>query len=599
LKPLHQLEDVVVTASRIETPAQQVASTVTVLSGKELRRKQYRLVVDALREVPGLDVKRNGGPGSNTSVFIRGADSDHTLVLIDGVEINDPSAPSRVPLISHLTTDNIDRVEILRGPQSTVWGGDAIGGVIHIITKSGAGPLSGSGWAEGGSYTTGRGGVDVSGKTGVVSYSLSASHSDTEGFSARSAGKERDGYRNTTASTRFTLDLGEAFDMDLVVRHTDAAIEFDGFTAERDNRIDVEQTIVTLQPTIRLFDDSWEQELSLRYARHERDTKSASPSLVEGELFGAGWRNDLRLVDGHTLTMGLEGEWEEADFPTFGDTARTFAAYVQDQIEWGQRVFGTAGVRVDDHDAFGTEVTYRLAAGYRIPETGTTFRSSFGTGFKAPSLSQLSPSAFGGNPDLHAEASRGLDLGVEQSLWGQRLKLGVTYFQNWIDDLIVAVFDSDAGAFRNVNVDEARTRGAETYFVLEPGASLTIHGSYTYTNTEAHGNPAGFGLEEGSRLLRRPEHKAQLQVHTRWLGGRGGSTLRLTWMGGRSDLDPTTFATVRADDYFVVDLSGSFGVTEHVRLFARVENLLDKDYEDVLGFATPGLSAYGGVELRY
>lgn len=596
--PPRRLEPVVVTATRLETPADAVASSVTVLRGEDLRRKQYRLVVDALREVPGLDVKRNGGPGSNTSIFIRGADSDHTLVLVDGIEINDPSAPSRVPFLSHLTTDEVERIEILRGPQSGVWGSDAIGGVVHVITRHGEGPLRATAWGEGGSYSTGRGGLRLSGSNGSIRYLASASYADTESFSAREGGDEHDPYRNATGIVRLDWAPTSDLDLGLLVRHTDARIDFDGFSVERGQHTDVEQTLARADSRLRLLGGRWEQDLSLRYARHERDTTGSSPSLVDGELLALGWRHDLRLIEGHTFTFGVEHEWEWADLPGLDGRARTLAFYAQDQIQWGN-AFGSLGLRLDDHSEFGSRLTGRAAAGLRIPETGTLLRSSIGTGFKAPSLSQLDPGSFGGNPELDPEESWGLDAGLEQSLWEERLRLGATFFLNRFEDLILAVFDAGAGAFVNTNVDRASAYGVEAFGVLEPLPWLTLRGSYTWTESEARGNPAGFGLVEGERLLRRPTHKAEAEVRSRWLSGRLDTSLRLSWVGSRSDLDPVSFARVRADDYFVVDASGTWQATERLRFFARIENALDRDYEDVLGFATPSLSAYGGVEIQF
>jgi len=601
--PVHRLDSVVVSATRVETPASEVASSVTVLDGEALRRQQHHLVVDALRQVPGVDVRRSGGPGTETSVFLRGAESDHTLVLVDGVELNDPAAPSRGPILTHLTLDNVERIEVLRGPQSGVWGSDAIGGVINIVTGSGEGPPRGSLSAEGGSFDSARTRFDVSGSAGPLRYALGGSFLDTEGFSAMEPGDEDDGYRNATGSARFELALGEDVDLDLVLRHTDARTEFDEGGNEKGPHTDVEQSVVRFAPRWRLFEGLWEQELGVRYARHERDTDGSFPSVVEGELFGLSWRHDLRLFEDQTTTLGLEGEWEEADvsgsFTTLADSARTWSAYLQQQFAWGQRVFGTLGARFDDHSEFGSALTYRGALGYRIPETGTTLRASYGTGFKAPSLTQLDPEVFGGNPDLDEERSEGFDVGVEQRLWNDRVTVGVTYFHNWFDDLIESVFDPGLGEFLNANVDEARALGVETFADLRLTDAIRLRVHYTHTDTEAEGQPEGFGLEEGAPLLRRPEHKAGLGLDTRWLDGRGDLAVQVEWVGGREDLDPTTFATVRTDDHVVVELRGGFQVLDWLRVFARVENLFDEDYQDVLGFGTAGISGYGGLEVRF
>ena len=605
--PLAQEEDrpepvteyVVVTANRVETPLSQVGSTVTVITAADLARKQYWLLVDALREVPGLDVRRTGGPGSTTSIFIRGTDSDHTLVLLDGVEMNDPSSPSRLPFLSHLTTNSVERIEISRGPQSTLYGGDAIGGIINIITKRGQGDPTVGFSANRGSFSTHGESASVWAGDEKFSYFFSASYLESDSFSAQSSGTEDDPYRNTTASGRFRWNFSEDLSLDVLARHTDAQIHFDGFSSEEGNRIDAAQTVVKVEPSLRSFDEKWFQRIGLQAVLHERDTTSAFPSLVKGKLFAVDWENDLSLDEHHTLTLGLVNEWEEAEFPTFDDHANTFAFYAQDKIDLGERFFATVGLRTDDHSKFGTETTYRLTGGYRTQGSGTTIRGSYGTGFKAPSLSQLNEMAFGGNPDLDAEISRGFDLGISQTLAGERLLVGATYFRNNIDDLIIAVFDPGLGLFRNFNVDEAKTQGLEVLFNVKPTSALTIGANYTYTDTEAKGSPAGFGLSEGSRLLRRPRHKASLDIHLAFPNDRASLTLSGLYVGERADIDPVTFSITPADHYLVFNLAASYTTSTSVELFARIENLLDEEYEEVLGFGTAEFSTYGGVRLTF
>jgi len=591
-------DEVVVTATGIETPAEEVDSTITVLTREELDRKQRRTVADALTEVPGVDVRRTGGPGTVTSVFLRGTDSDHTLVLVDGVEFNDPSSPNRAALLDHLTLDNVERIEVLRGPQSTLYGSDAIGGVINIITARGQGKPTHQLWAEGGRYSTLRAGFGSAGGGERFDYSVGGSYSDTDSFSAQSVpGEERDPYRNASVTGRVGFDFGDGFGVDLFVRHLDAESAFDSFLAERGNFTDARQSMVKIEPRLSLFDGRWQQRWSLETTRHERDTTGDFPSVAEGQLSGVEWRNDLILSEEHLLTLGAEGTWEKGEFggfSSFDDSARSLGIFAQDRWKLGQRWSGTVGVRLDDHDSFGTEATYRVAAGYRIGGSGTTVRASLGTGFKAPSVSELNDSLCG-NPDLSPETSRGFDLGVEQRWTDRRVSTGATLFQNRIDDLILAEFDPNTfECLGNSNLDEAETRGVEAFAHLEPVANLAIRVSYTYTDTEAKGTPAGFLLSEGSSLLLRPEHKGNLGVHQRLAGGAAGITLDLVYVGKRDD--PTG---LEADEYWLATLAGSWNVTGGIQLFARVENLLEEDYEDVLGFNTAGTSGNLGVRVRF
>jgi vitamin B12 transporter len=597
--PLHRLDPVITTATRNEVPPDEVASSVTVITAEEIERKQYRLVSEALRDVPGLDVRRNGGPGTNTSIFIRGADSDHTLVLLDGIELNDPSSPSRVPFLNHLTTDAVERIEIVRGPQSSLYGADAIGGVVHIITKRGDGPLSASGEAEGGSYSTARGSATLAGTRAGFAYALTGSHFSTEGFSASSAGTERDGYRNTTGSGRWGFTSGGPFGADASVRFTDARVEFDGFSSEEGHHTDARQILAQLTPHLSLFEGRWKQELALRTAHHTRDTASSSPTEVDGTFYAIDWKHELHVLEGHLVTLGLEREWEEAEFDTFDDSRHTLALYFQDRITWGERLFGTLGLRFDDPSDFDSHITYRATGGVRIRELHTVVRSSFGTGFKAPSLSQLDSRAFAGNPDLHPEESLGLDVGIETAFWRDRALATATFFYNDVDELIVGVFDPTTGSFLNFNVDRAKTLGVEVCIRIDLLPALHLAGNYTYTDTEARGTPAGFGLEEGGPLLRRPKHKASVDLFWSFLDERGELGASILYVGRRRDLDPVTFDAVIADDYVTLDLNGRFRITRWLEAFGRIENVLDEGYEDVLGFNAPGLSAWGGIRLRY
>jgi len=569
-----------------------------VLTSEEMDQKQHRTVADALTEIPGVDVRRTGGPGAVTSVFLRGMDSDHTLVLIDGIEFNDPSSPNRAAFLDHLTLDNVERIEVLRGPQSTLYGSDAIGGVINIISKRGQGDPAHELWAEGGRYSTLRGGISSAGGGERFDYSVSGSYTDTDSFSARSIpGEERDPYRNRSVAGRFGFDSGNGFEVDLFVRHLDAESAFDSFAAEPGNFNDARQSMVKIEPRLSLFDDRWQQRWSLQTTRHERDTTGDFPSVAKGQLSGVEWRNDLILNEEHTLTLGADGAWEKGEFrgfSSFDDDARSLGLYAQDQWKLGTQWSGTVGVRVDDHDSFGSESTYRVAIGYRIRESGTTLRASLGTGFKAPSVSELHDSECG-NPDLNPETSRGFDLGVEQR-WGNRGgSAGATLFRNRIDNQILAEFDPNTFACLGYsNLDEAETRGVEAFGHVEPVKNLAIRVSYTYTDTEAKGTPAGFLLSEGSSLLLRPEHKGSLGVRQRLAGGVAGITLDLLYVGKRDD--PTG---MEADEYWLANLAGSWNVADRVQLFARVENLLDEDYEDVLGFNTAGASGYLGVRVRF
>ena len=597
----HQVGDVVVTATRTETPAAQVASSVTVVTSEEIERRQLRLVTDVLRRVPGVDVRRNGGPGTTTSIFIRGGDSDHVLVLLDGVELNDPSSPSRTPVLNDLTIEDIERIEVVRGPQSVLYGGDAMSGVIQIITKRGSGEHKVVGSGEGGSYSTARGVVSASGAIDDVDYAVSGSYWSTDGFSASSAGAERDGYRNGTVSARGGWKLNEQFSLDSMFRYSDAKSQFDGFNRESGHHIDTEQMLSRIAPRLSLFEGRWVQMLSGQFSRNKRDTAGDFPSRVEGNLYALDWQNEVRVLKGHLVTLGLEQQWEEAEFTDLDDSRDNFAVYLQDQATWGERFFGTAGFRYDNSSDFESEVTYRFTAGVSVPEIHTVFRGSYGTGYKAPSLSELNPGVFAGVRTLKPEKSEGFDIGFDTSFCDDRFVTTATLFYNDVDDLIIAVFDEITGLYENFNIDESEAYGVETSVDLEIIKNLRFTGNYTYTHTEAKGVPKGFGIADGSRLLRRPTHKASMDLVWHFLDNRGEFAVNLLYVGDRRDLKTVGFSTfaVTADDYVTLNLTGRFKVNDWLTVFGRVDNVTDEDYEDILGYGTAGASAYGGIRLEY
>jgi len=607
------LEEIVVTASRIEEPEKEVASSITVITKKEIENKKAKTVLEVLRGVPGLDVVQTGGPGRITSIFIRGAESEHTLFMIDGVEMNDPMEPGRSYDPSSLTVDNIERIEVLRGPQSTLYGSDAIGGVINIITKKGEGKpkffLSG----EGGTYDTYKGAAGLSGGTKWINYSLGISYFDTEGFSAaheKYGNTEDDGHENTSFSARLGFTPSEYLEIDFIGRYIDSKTDIDqgGGTGNDDPNYvyDSEQLFFRTQSKLLLFDGLWEQKLGFSLTDHNRESRDDPDPLhpwsywdsYDGRMWKVDWQHNLYLHKTNTLTLGIEYEEEEGKsesawglFPE--ESADTKSGYIQDKIALGESFFATLGIRVDDHDRFGSETTYRIAPAYLFKKTGTKIKATYGTGFKAPSLYQLYAPATArgpiGNENLEPEESEGWDVGVEQYLFKDRLTLGATYFRNDFEDLID--FDWAKGY---VNIDEARTEGVEIFASVRPIEDLTIRASYTYTDTEDE--------TTGERLLRRPLDKGSLNFNYLFLK-KGNVNVDVLYVGERDDRywDPITFTpmNVTTDDYVVVNLTGSFDVSEHFQVFGRIENLFDKEYEEVWGYGTADLSFFGGAKISF
>jgi vitamin B12 transporter len=611
-----KLGEVVVTASRVETPAREVASSITVISAQEIREKQKTDVLEVLRSVPGLDVVRTGGPGKETAVFLRGAKSEQTLVLIDGVEMNDPTSPGRAYDFANLTTDNIERIEILRGPQSTLYGSDAMGGVINIITKKGKEKMAAFASGEYGSFKTFIGKAGVSGGNRWVNYSLGLSYSDTEGISAaneKDGNTEKDGYQNKSVSARVGFTPTESFDLDFIFRYTDAKADIDNFGGtggdDPNNTTTTKQLFFRTQAGLSLFNDFWQQKLGFSLSNHKRrgnndpdpaHTGELSRDSYDGRLLKLDWQHDLHLHKTNTLTLGVETEEERAESSYYSEsffgpftstfeekTARTTGYYLQDQIKLWDSWFTTLGLRLDDHSKFGNETTYRITSAYLIRQTGTKIKGTYGTGFKAPSLYQLYAPTYG-DENLKPEKSAGWDAGLEQTLWGERLVLGATYFSNRFKDLI----DFDSGTSKYINIGEAETKGVELFASVQPADDLTLRASYTYTDTE--------DKSTGKPLLRRPKNKAGVDVGYRFLK-RGNINLGLVYVGERDDLDFSTFPATRVElgDYLLVNLAASFDITKNFQVYGRIENLLDENYEEVKGYGTPGVSVFGGLKLSF
>jgi vitamin B12 transporter len=609
-------KDIVVTASRIDEAPRDVASDITVIPGADIKNAQQRMVSAALRDVPALDVNQTGGPGGLTAVFMRGANPGQTLVLINGVIVNDPISADRGFDFANLTTDNIERIEVLRGPQSVLYGSDAMGGVINVITRRGEGDPHALFTLEGGSFATYRGSVGVTGGTSLVNYSLGASRSQTAGISSAASdlrNHERDGYRNDTFSGRIGVTPLSWFDVDVLARGTESRADIDnggGAGQDDPNRVlSVDQWLFRVAPRLRLFDNLWEQTLAFSvttYDTHDDNPPDAmsagadSFSVFRSRLVLLDWQNTVRPDDVQALILGLTYRQENGDssFASFDPVFGPFVSVLDNQTAWIRSAYGeyrvhlwdrltaSAGARVDEHKEFGTHGTYRGTAAYVLWETDTKLRSTVGTGFKAPSLFQLFSSF--GDPKLKPEESLGWDAGFDQGIAGRVVVASVSYFRNNFRNLID--FNNATSTYQNVG--RAGTSGVETALRVVPMKDLELRLCYTFTDTK--------DKDTGEELVRRPRHKAAARVDyavTEALHVNAS----LLYVGRRKDFDFSTFpaTTVTLPDYALVNLAASYKVSEHVEVFIRGENVLDRKYQEVLGFGTPGAAVYAGASIEF
>jgi vitamin B12 transporter len=604
-----ELQIIVITATRIPTPVLQVASSITVVTAADIEARQERTFADVLKDIPGLNVVQTGGPGGETSVFMRGTNSNHTKVFIDGIDVSDPSNPTGAFDFGQLLTQDIERVEVLRGPQSGLYGSDAIGGVIDIITKSGNGPAQFTGAAEGGTFDTFNQAGTVSGSDEAFHYSASVAHfhagaTPVTPLDLLLPGEARiDDYDdNLTLSTKLGLDVTPDFDLGLVARYTDihlrdtgedylVALPFSGYPAPEQTTADTVEYATRLTAHLKSFDGVLEQTLGLAYTHDRTDTvEPQTPSALNtGERRKADWQGDVKFDPTETLVLGAEYERDEIDQPVTADV-HIGSAYGELQSQIGAHWFSALNVRNDDNSRFGDKTTWRFAPEWLITQTDTKLHASVGTGFKAPTLSELYQSFpaffFFANPNLKPESSTGWDAGIEQAVVHDVLRVGVTYYYNRIRDLIT----TDVTGTTWANVGRATTDGIESFIAYQPLRELTLRVDYTYTQAEDD------VLEQP--LLRRPKHRGSF-VAT-WQATRAWQwNLDVLAVGNWVDVSRDGLTSgLSAPGYTTVNLATSYDLTPRVALFARVDNLLDRHYENPIGFLQPSIGVYAGLKVR-
>ena len=586
--------NIVITPTRSETPLSQIGSSVTVITADDIQREQKDSVADLLKEVQGVDVVQNGGAGQNATVFMRGAPSEHTLVLIDGVEVNDPTSTSGQYDFSRLSTDNIERIEVLRGNQSTLYGSNAIGGVINIIHKKGEDKPSGWASIEGGSYNTYKADSGISGKVDNVGFNIDVNRFTTSGFPAfdkKLGGMGNDGSDYANFSSKIDAKINDIFSVYNVIHYNNSRAQYDDFGANANNDEHSKELTWRTAADAKLFDGIWDQELGISYYKLNRDSVDDynGQQSFTGDRTGIDWINHVKANDHNTITFGVDSKYETATTSDFTSSKNqtTNGYLLQDQIGITPQFYTTIGGRVDDNSNFGTATTYRIAPAYTIAETDTLLKASYGTGFKAPSLYQLY--SIYGNTGLKPENSIGYDFGFEQPLLHKQLQFGSTFFHTQINNLI----DYDFATNKYLNVGAARMNGVENFVKYSPIKPLTLRLQYTYTDAYDEATKAN--------LLNRASNKASFDADYSFLE-KGRVGVNVIYTGHRDNYnfsyDPSTDITNMPTNT-VVNLTSSWQLTDNVKLFGRIDNLLNKQYENLYGYGTAGFSAYAGVKASY
>ena len=612
LPPAAALPEVVISANRLDTPVSQVANSMTVITAKDIEQKQAGTVLEALQGVPGLTLLQNGAPGENSGIFIRGADAGHTLVLIDGVPLNNPISTDRgFNNWDQFFTDDIAQIEVVRGPLSTLYGTNATAGVVNIITQKGDGTTKGSVLLESGTFNTFREAAMASGGDQVGNFTLTASRFETDGFPSadKSLGNIIDnGDENTTASLRMGIKSFSNLESNLSARYIKSRTNVDavgGAGGDDPNYfLDERQWVVGSQSKLKFLDGAWEQVLGISYTddlQQFTDEFSSYPNshyeqgAFEGQAAQINWQNNVNLSKNEILVVGLEGqqEWGRMDDTTdygFGSsnslinkTMTTGSLFAESQTSISDRLFATVGGRVDGYSSFGDQFTYRGALAYFIPGLEMKLKATYGTGFKVPSLYQLySPY---GDPSLTAESSQGWDAGFEQPFLENHVTVGATYFHTDFTNLI----DFDNDTFLYNNISKVRTEGWETFVSAQPIKDLECRADYTYT--------WAVNLISDDQLIRRPQNRADFSASYQWSGANLG--FNVVYVGNRPDTAFLNFSSepVTLPSYTLVNFMASYQVDKTVKLFGRVNNIFNTTYEEVYGYGTPGLSVYLGTKV--
>ena len=602
-----ELPPVVVSATTIPTPASEIANSVTVITGDQIENEQLRMLPGALAPVPGLNVVQTGGPGGQTSVFIRGTNSNQVKVLVDGIDVTDPSNPNQSFDFGQFLNLGVDRIEVLRGPQGGLYGADAIGGVISITTKPGSGPPTAYGQIEGGSFGTFNQLAGFSGSTPKINYAFDVEHfqvADTPvtPLDLLPPGRQRidDFYDNMTYSTKLGVNVSDNVGVNFVARYIDSTLKFTGDdfsvspsvpAASQSTQVD-HQFLTRGEVVLSTPDNRFANYFGVGYTNAWTSNlgPDVAPSVNDGQRIKFDWRGVALITQGETLVMGLEDELfslEETDIPSAFNADK--AAYLELQSQFTQHLFMVSNIRFDDNDAFGDHDTFRIAPAYIVPWTNTELKASYGTGFKAPTLSELYVNfpAFGffANPNLQPETSRGYDYGFEQPIANGRFSFGATYFHNDLTDLI----DTNATFTSYANIGRATTYGVESFASLVVSPSLTLREDYTYTIAKDD--------TTGEELLRRPINKASFTA-TWKPTNKFNTSLIIIDAGSWRDVNRSGTETgFLAPGYQVVNLAANYAISNHYTLFGRIDNLLNHQYEDPTGFDRPGFGIFGGIRV--
>ncbi|WP_447765154.1 TonB-dependent receptor plug domain-containing protein [Sphingopyxis panaciterrae] len=616
-------DSIIVTATRAPLMLDEIPSSIAVLDKAAIDRSQDIGVTELLLRTPGISISRNGGYGTSTSLRIRGAESEHTVVVIDGVKLNDPSSTGGGFNFANLLAGDISRIEVLRGPQSILWGSQAIGGVVNIVTASPEKELEGSFDLEAGSRETVSARAAIGGRTGPLRWRIGGQSFATDGISSHAkafGGVEADGYRNRSVSGRAALDLADNVSVDARAYYSSGRVEFDGFNTDSKDYGLNKEFVGYAGLNFDLADGRFRNRIAYAYTDTNRDNFNpdrARPRSFEADGSNKRWeyQGSFDFSDRITAIVGVENE--RSDFrsrspsaslatplPAFArGKAEITSAYGQLSVEPIDGLTLNGGVRYDDHNRYGGQTLFAAGGVWRLA-TGTVLRASYGEGFKAPSLYQLFSEY--GNIALDPEEAHGWEAGIEQQLFDRKLIVGATWFDRKTTNQIIyngcsspstdpmCFVPGDPATPRfgyYLNVARSEAHGVEAAAALTLGG-LTLDGNYSWIVAEDRSaGTANFG----KWLPRRPRNTANASASYAFdFGLELGAAVR--WSG--KSFDNASNAT-RLDDYTLVDLRAEYELSDGVKLFARAENIFDEQYMTAFRYGSLGRSVYAGIRGRF
>ena len=589
---------IVVTASGFEQPRSETGQAIDIVDRERLDQLQSATIGDALQSVPGVTVAARGGLGGQTSAFLRGGNSSQTLVLIDGVRINDLTSPNGAFDFGTLMTGNIGQVEVLRGPNSIIWGSQAIGGVVNIQSLAPVDGFEGRFGAEYGAADTKRMNANMAGTSGLFEGSFGGSYVDAQGISALAGGTERDGFENFAGNGRLKLNISDAFNLDFRGYYNRATVEYDSAFGIGANALPVtrnRQFVGYVGANVVALDGRMQNRIA--YTRTDLRRLGTDPVLfsfnnfiVRGNIDRAEYHTAFDVNDALTLTAGLEYERSFASTSFEGaaaDIARNHvtSGFSQIIVHPLAGLTVTGGVRHDKYNDYGGQTTLGGNIAFTPNDGRTMLRATYGEGFRAPTLSEGQPPY--GNPDLRPETARNFDLGFEQQILDGKARFFATYFNRRSTDLIAFSF----ATFQSENIDRVKSTGVEAGFNLNPTDRLDIQASYTLVDAVNRSAGANFG----NRLALRPQHSGSLTVD--WQTPFGLSVGSSVLLIGDSFDDASNSAAL--DGYALVGLRASLPINDRLELYGRVDNIFDVQYTVVAGYNSFGRNAAVGVRAKF